>query len=290
MENEILTASECIVKHGLNWQVEKRRVFVDSAANHEDYAAIVRQDNGHIFQIAKKGYNPVQNTEAFQNFDRITGTGQAKYERAGTFKQGAVVWIQARIPMEFDVVKNDRVDTFLTMLNSHDGSYPISIYPTTIRIVCQNTLQAGYASAVKKVSAKHTLNVESRFVFNAMEVMAAERAYFLSFADKCKELARREMVQSEINTFLEKLFNAKGGEEDSQRLKNQIVDINALHEAGTGANIPGVKGTAWGVYNAVTEYIDSYRSTKGDMDNRVYSSWLGSGAQLREKAFSLLLA
>ena len=46
----------------------------------------------------------------------------------------------------------------------------------------------------------------------------------------------------------------------------------------------------WSAFNAVTEFVDHHRSTRGRSENdrisrRLESAWFGSGAQLKAKAW-----
>ena len=290
MSKELMTASECIVKYGLDWQVEARPITVQGKEGAEDnYQAIVRSDTQHVFQIARDRYFPVQNTEAFTFFDEIVQTGQAKYEKAQSFKHGAVLSILAKMPYSFEVVKGDKLDTYLRLTTSHDGSQRLSIAPYVYRQVCSNGMHAWVEDATKKIAVKHTENAKNKFIFNAKRVLEKEIDYFKRFSEHCKSLASRQMNELAIDSFLHKLFNVDSEKELSTRTANQIEAIKDLHYKGRGTDISGVKNTAWGMYNAVTEYIDHERSTKGEDDNRMYSSLFGSGSQMREKAFSLLL-
>ena len=60
------------------------------------------------------------------------------------------------------------------------------------------------------------------------------------------------------------------------RTENIRAEILALTETGIGTAIPGVRGTAWGLYNAVTEYVDHERSTERD---NAGARFLGSGTE-----------
>jgi hypothetical protein len=120
-EKELLTASECILKYGLNWNVVKRPVVVDGIEL-PDYRAIVRADNKQVFQVAGVRYEPIQNTEVFSFFDRIVQSGGAKYESARSYRGGAVIALRVALPYDFEVLPEDRVKTYLDLVTSHDGS------------------------------------------------------------------------------------------------------------------------------------------------------------------------
>jgi phage/plasmid-like protein (TIGR03299 family) len=286
---EVLTASECILKHKLGWNVAKKPVYVDGKLA-EDFVAIQREDTGTIFQVAGAKYEPIQNVDAFKFFDEITKTGQAKYVQAGSYKGGAVVWLRAKMPCDFEVLPGDKLNTYLKIVTSHDGSHRLTIFPEVYRQVCSNGMHAWVKDASRTVAVKHTEHAGRRFMFKAKEVLTHEIEYFQRFAERCRQLAQSPMTSGEVDRFLERLFAVKEGSEVSTKTENQIGEISRLVRVGTGMDIKGVQGTAWAVYNAVTEYVDKYRPTRGEDENREYSAEFGSGRDLREKAFELLAA
>lgn len=258
---QVMTASECILKHKLGWNVVKKPVFVDGQQV-PDFVAVQREDTKSIFQIAGSKYEPIQNADAFKFFDEITKTGQAKYVQAGSFKGGAVVWLRAKLPYDFEVLPGDKMQTYLKIVTSHDGSHKLMIFPEVYRQVCSNGMHAWTRDYARTVGVKHTENAERRFIFNAQKVLTAEIEYFQKFSAACRALAAKQMSGLAMDSFLSKLFAAKEGEEMSTKAENQASQIKALMENGTGMDIAGVRGTAWAAYNAVTEYIDNFRPTR----------------------------
>jgi hypothetical protein len=95
-------------------------------------------------------------------------------------------------------------------------------------------------------------------------------------------------------------FGTTGAErpEDALAVKahtrNEMDKVESLYAgAGRGLNEVQIKGTAWAAYNAVVEYVDYYRNSKGKdtatrADNRLNSSWFGSGAIIKERAWNYL--
>lgn len=284
--HEAMTATECLLKHGMNWKVIKSPVIVDGVKQ-ENMVAIKREGAEQAFQIASERYTPVQNSEAFSFFDEITKTGQAKYVNAGQYRNGGVIWLRAKLPCDFSVLPGDDLKTYLKIVNSHDGSHKLTIYPEVYRQVCTNGMHALVKQYAKTVAVKHTENAAFRFVFNAKQVLAEEIAYFERFAVECRKLVKKEMDSLEVNAFLYELFEQEKGKDIETKTLNQMSAIKTLAmRTGTGIDLPGVKGTAWAVYNGVTEFVDRYKPTKGD--NRDYSADFGTGADMRERAFALL--
>jgi phage/plasmid-like protein (TIGR03299 family) len=287
---EALTASEAVLKYKLDWQVSKKDVFVNNGLAKE-YKAIVRNDTGSIFQIAGSRYEPVQNSEALNCLDEIVKTGQAKYVQGGYYKGGAVVWLRVKVPYDFDVLPNDPIKTYLKLVNSHDGSHKLTVFPEVYRQVCTNGMHAWVQDHARTVAVKHTINCEKRFVTNAKEIYAEEIAYFQKQKEALQALARKQLTTLEIDSLIYQIFEADEGKRSDipTKTKNQIERVQELVHVGLGQSISGVQGTAYSVYNAVTEYVDYHRPTRGDSENREYSAEFGSGRDLRERAFELLL-
>lgn len=53
-----------------------------------------------------------------------------------------------------------------------------------------------------------------------------------------------------------------------------------------GSNLAGAGGTAWGLVNAVSEYVDHHASAK-TADHRASSAWFGTGDELKTRALEL---
>jgi hypothetical protein len=63
----------------------------------------------------------------------------------------------------------------------------------------------------------------------------------------------------------------------------------ALYDgAGRGAALPSARNTAYGLLNAVTEFVDHERRARST-DNRLDSAWFGKGAQIKQRALDRTL-
>jgi hypothetical protein len=76
----------------------------------------------------------------------------------------------------------------------------------------------------------------------------------------------------------------------SLRNYDQLV---ANFETGVGATMPGVRGTAWGAYNAITEWTSHQRGKDNDLDaarKRLNNLWFGTGGKINQAAHQAALS
>ncbi len=70
--------------------------------------------------------------------------------------------------------------------------------------------------------------------------------------------------------------------------KSVARSLELFDGAGRGANHPGVKGTRWGLLNAITEHVDHEMGRTAD--SRLDSAWFGRGDGFKQAAFAALTA
>jgi len=297
---QLMTAEEALEKAGLDWEVEKRKVFfeVDGKNVHipNKYATVRTSDN-YPLGIVGDFYTPVQNVEALNFVDALTATKEAKYETAGSLQHGKIVWIMAKIPNSHGV---DPVESYLLCTTSHDGSSPVMVTATPVRVVCNNTLNAALRTAKNKFRIRHTTKVEQK-IEEARRVLAQSVNYFKVLNEKFEYMKNEKFTETMLADAVLKVFkNSDDVEELSKRQKasldclvDKIVDLS---HNGKGVDLPGVKGTAWGGYNAIVEYLDYYspikESKRKDIsidEKRMSSIWFGSIADKTQAAFDTIL-
>lgn len=93
-----------------------------------------------VLGVVGRLYKPIQNKALFSVLDAVIEEGAAVYEAGGSIYGGKRVWIQAKLPNPFDVVKDDEVRTYVTIINGHDGRLMCIITYSLTRVVCANTM------------------------------------------------------------------------------------------------------------------------------------------------------
>lgn len=303
-----VTSEEAIIAAKMDWDVKKRPLVYtfDGERKSTDSFAIVREDNGRYLGTVGSKYEPFQNKQAFDFFDGVVGGKHAIYHTAGSLSGGRIVWILAELSGLLKVAGNDVVKKFLLLKTSHDGSGAVEIMFSPIRVVCANTLAAAI-SGVKRSDVfkmKHTKNIGQK-VFDVQAHLASVDAYFKKFHEASKFLAGEQANKSDVENFLIQLELARANNREKMsvselkelvRSSKDCQKVISLFEKGKGNDLPGIKGSFWALYNGVTEFVDHDRTTRcskasGDDSDacRLKSAWFGSGADLKERAFSLAL-
>jgi len=286
---EAPTAADAIKLAGLDWNVSKRPVKVvnpdGSESEAKGFVAIVRDSDQTVFNVLGEGFTPLQNSKVFDFFNPFIEAGLASFETAGSLRGGRNVWALAKLnKAPIEVGKGDAVNKFLLLSNGHDGTMACRVGFTPIRVVCANTLAAAHgAQASKLVRLMHSKNVATN-VEKLREIINAADAKFEATAEQYRELARRDVHRGDLRKYVNIVFGFSEIEDERRQLaqKKTLESIERLFTQGRGMNLKSAKGTYWGLYNAVTEYL-SYESGRSE-DRRLYSLWFSQSARINQRA------
>jgi phage/plasmid-like protein (TIGR03299 family) len=277
---------EAIAAAGLDWTVERKRMFVygpglvpESVNEVPDAFAMVRDSDGAVLGVVGSQYAEVQNAEAFETFGTFFGDA-AVLNTAGSLHGGKVVWGLAECPEGFSV-GNDTHRKFLLVTTTHDGSGKLRVYPTAVRVVCANTLAASKGDEDSGFAVRHVGDVQSRLTEKS-SVLAASLGWFDVYQKQCSTLLERMLSTEEEREIISELVNA-----ESTRGKNVIDRILYLARKGDG-NAP-YAGTAYALLQGVTDYVDHERLGKQTGEKHFATAVLGTGAKMKAEAMELIL-
>lgn len=288
---EAPSIEEAIVMAGLDWEVGLKTLQTVDAQESVPALATYRKSDGRILGVVGPNYTVLQNKEAFGFFNPFIDKGEAKLETAGSLRNGQRIWVLAKINRPDSVIvskADDRVQKYILLSNSHDGSLAVRVGYTPIRVVCNNTLSMavnGRDSAL--IRLKHTSNVVENLK-DISAIMDAANATFEATAEQYRLLANRNINAKDLEKYIKIVFATKKqiqeaeSAEDLNSGSRVMADIIQLFETGKGNDLPGVKGTMWAAYNAVTEFVQYKRGTSDE--GRLNELWFGQGATLNKRA------
>lgn len=303
-----MTVKEAFEKGGVDFEVEKQPFKTTSGIDCPEWMVTVRKDTKKPLGVVGKNYEVVQNRDVFKFFDialseKVEGEdGPAIIDTVGALGEGERVFMMAGLPGEIEIANDDLVERYLLLTTSHDGSYSIKILFTPIRVVCANTLHAAMTGAKSVVSIRHTKNVEASLE-QAHRMLAESHKYWFRSLSAFRYMTTLEMSEEKVKSFLDTVFPArvKKGETVTDPVTGEEIPVTAvgpkmqkirdeivrLYDGGAmGFDLAG--HTAWGMWNAVTQWIDHARKSRTNIDlweNSVF----GLGASIRQKSFDALI-
>lgn len=273
---EVSSAQEALQKTGLDFTVSKLPMYVnigevqdcDCEVQVEDAFVNVR-DDGRQLGVVGNRYHVIQNNEALSLLDPLIQDGELEIENAGDFGDGRRVWLQARINNNgtFEPVKGDPIEKYAIFYNSHDGSSGIGVAFTPTRVWCENMLRAVLSRAKKanrSVKLRHTQNYKRRLE-EAYTIFGQSNKYFDLFEEEMKYLSGATVDVKTTKVFVDKFIPLPDTKQDGsiRRVNENRITLQNLIQNGRGTDVPGVRGTAYGLYNAAVEYSQYNKSMKG---------------------------
>lgn len=290
---------------GLNFKVERGDVFTTHAPTgqiigYPERSVLYRGDTFKPLSVVSKWYQVVQPAEILNFFAELVKHNSFELETAGVIDEGRRVWALARVNDGQCILDSDMIRPYVLLATSYDASMSTTAKFTSVRVVCHNTLTmaAGYAGQgqteddadISVVKVPHSAKFDAKEVRLDLGIVFDQ---FERFMATTRKLARQQVNATFAAAFLKALLPpATEPKPDAKRTPKTLEEskaykeIMALFNGGAiGSDLPEAKGTAFGLLNSVTEYVDHHR---GSEDTRLSSAWFGAGEGLKNKALQLL--
>lgn len=352
-----------LVEAGMNWTIESSDVLFNVSPDgmhirsQPDSKVLYRSDNLSPLSVVSNRYQIVQPYEILHFYKDLVSAGGFSLETAGVLKGGRKLWALASTGQETLLKGKDQVKAYLLLATSCDGTLCTTAQFTSVRVVCNNTLQIAVGDRTGAVKVPHSAKFDPKAV---KETLGIGISSWDSFIKNIKELSKREVSPQEADTFFRELLEEPAmleqgvsadlpesrlsGKGSGRILSNprsiasaytvpdvsadrhltnnrpailkgntgKLIRVEAMADmgnsssntaaaeksslalrqisslyggAGRGSMLPSSRQTAWGLMNAVTEYVDHYRRARSQ-DYRLDSAWFGQGALLKQKAMT----
>jgi len=244
-----------------------------------------RTDTGVILGNVGNRYTVLQNIEAFGFFDAITGGEEGIYQTAGVLGVGERIFITAKMPNYIRIDGADDItEMYVLLTSSHDGTGAITACVTPVRVVCNNTLRAALNGCKNKVSIRHTTNAKSALA-EAHNLLGITNLYANEMSDTLNHLAKVSLPDAKALEIIENLFPVPD-DKPSTRTINIRNEVFGAYRTGVGQE--GIVGSAYGLFNGITYYVDhlqNYKNPEVMLDNIMG----GKSSKLVDKAMATLL-
>jgi len=287
---------------GLDWAIKESPVrYVNAGCGRigellsfDKHKVLYRSDNLAPLSVVSDRYNVVQPEQILEFYRDLTEISGFQLETAGVLKGGRKIWALARTGQHGVIGGNDRTNAYVLLATACDGTLATTAQFTAVRVVCNNTL------AVALNGKSEAIKVSHRSVFDSDAIkkrLGINISAWDDFMYRLKALSARRVNTSEAEQFVKNLFapdthvstresslSSPGPSSSKEPNARAIKRVLSLFEGkGRGSTLSSSQNTAYGLINAVTEFVDHEKRARST-DNRLDSAWFGPGADLKDKA------
>jgi phage/plasmid-like protein (TIGR03299 family) len=301
-QDEVDTNEMLKLAHLDNWNVRLEDVVAPEGFNSDkNYSFVTRtnpfnRDENDILGVVGERYVPLQNEDLFSFGDNLLDGG-GRWETAGSIKGGRVVFGSIALTDSITLDPKgvaDKIDNYLLINTSHDGSIAIQASITPVRVVCANTLNLALTSLKGKNKAtkqtfkiRHTQTAEGKIAV-AREALGLAKSYIDEFSAMANAMIETEITKAQFDNIVALAYPAPKGEDKKGSYKKYNSKIDLLQSIYVGDYNNTIAGTAWGAYNALTERLDWYRSSRGGNNEGILASASGFDPMINAEKNRLL--
>lgn len=277
---------------GMDWDIKSAPVMYETPNGTkmaDGRVVLYRSDNDQHLSIMTDAYKIVQPGEVIDFFSSLIKDAGMTMETAGVLFGGKRFWALANTGKADEVLANDKIKGYVLLTTSCDGTLATTAQLTTVRVVCNNTLTMSLGGAGVKAVSRTT----HRSDFNAeavKEQLGLVDIRWQQFINGMRALANVKVTDEYANNVFTELLAPKKMKEDgaiNAAVQKKVSTLLELYKNGTGAEMHN--GSAWGLLNAVTEFVD-HGSQRRTTEGRFINSMLGGvGDTLKNKVYSRLM-
>jgi phage/plasmid-like protein (TIGR03299 family) len=287
-----------LVAAKLDWPVHTSPVlyqvpdetFAGKAIRDPDHRVMFRGDTRVVLDIVGKGYVPHQNSEVLEFFREYLAAGEMTLDVAGSLNGGKMIWGLGKMKEGFVLPGNDVVGGYVLLVNPHMYGKAMTAKFTSVRAVCWNTISMALAGGGDQVKLWHTAELNETRRKEAKQKLGIAREQLDSHAADALILATTQIPVEDAIPVLAATFGMKDAKDvtDADALPRAGQRVLALWQgAGLGAALESSTGTAWGLLNGLTQYLDHEHARTADA--RLTNTWLGKGERQKRDLLGRLL-
>jgi phage/plasmid-like protein (TIGR03299 family) len=278
---------------GMDWQIESadvRYVSGNTGINlgsihaFPEQKVLYRSDTKAPLSVVSSRYQVVQPRDVLEFYRDLTEVGGYELETAGVLKDGRKLWALARTGQSVSLRGKDTVNGYLLLSTSCDGSLATTAQFTSVRVVCNNTLAIALGDSSGAIKVPHRSQFDAQAVKRQLGIAISSWDGFMA---RMKALSECNVNDTAAETFFRRVLTYAVGSGQPAPATNDsaIKAVQSLYAGkGMGATLASALGTAWGLVNAITEFVDHQRRARSD-DHRRDAAWFGTGATLKQKAW-----
>lgn len=284
-----MTVKEMQKAAGADFSIKKYPEFIEIGGKKVKTGqfALVRDDTNTILDSVSADWNETQPNVGFEFFKEFVENAAGKetdmhLHTAGVLDEGRMIFIMAKSNEGFSLFKGkDNIESNLLFSLPNQYGKSIIVMGTSIRVVCNNTLQLALSSGKSDLMVRinHRKTFDPEFVKATLNL---NRKKVEIYKEAAEFLASKKANAHDSIEYFKELFPLTSNKKGKELSRNAKL-ISEIVETQPGAKFGA--GTWWANFNAVTYATDHML---GNNDNtRLYSAFYGTGRNRKVSALKL---
>lgn len=275
---------------GMDWRIDEAEVQYVTGSNNigvinafPEQKVLYRSDTKAPLSVVSKRFQVVQPGEILEFYRDLSACNGFELETAGVLREGRKFWALARTGQSTTLKGRDKVDGYLLLATACDGTLATTAQFTSVRVVCNNTLAIALGDSRSAIKVPHRSQFDPEAVKRQLGITVSS---WDGFVARMKALVDRLVDPDSVEGLLRRVLTYTAADGKNVVVNEQaLASVRSLYEGGgRGALMASSRGTAWGLLNSVTEYVDHHRRARSN-DHRRDAAWFGQGAQLKQRAW-----
>lgn len=282
------------------WEVQQRELIIGKQIGSEDlfddmvmnevpnFKAIVNGSTGEVLNTPKPGYTPLHNSQLEDAAHMMAQASGGTVEGFETFQGGRKVLAFVKAENHTGSINGNKIEDYIVIGNSHDGSSSIFIGTSTTLLRCTNQ----FSDIQRDFNIRHSGEIAVKFE----EAVAHYKRYYAQkelMYQRFTDMSNVKIDKALVDSLTDRLFDVdreainKGEIELSTRKANQLDSF----QVSLDREMTDLGSNLWGFFNAVTHYtthrkgVDEYGArSAASIRGNSFGNVVGSNANFNKKA------
>jgi phage/plasmid-like protein (TIGR03299 family) len=293
----LMTAEQVREHAGVDFEVAKTPLYTrdqfGAFVEVPGKVATIRTDTGDVLGAGMSEHYGVMQTGVMLDFlDNLVADAGMLYQSAGALHGGKTVWILASLGEEWTIGDSRHVP-YILATTTHDGSGSVTVTPTTVNVVCANTLSAAMVSRdEQRINIRHTSGVVDnlRAASDTLKVATADQRRLQEFLATANETA---ITQDDVAAIVADVFGQRPDEATSGIRKLNGFDRKLAGFKRVAAEELTRSPNAFGMVQAITGYADHAMRPESKAatgpDRAFAAEFGGTGERFKREAIASLV-
>jgi len=253
----------------------------------DDRFSIRRMDSGEYLGTVSQRYKPIPNHEAFSFVDEIIKEPGNEIVAAWEPPTGNKAHIA--VGMSEVEILGDSVHPFIICSTSHDGKGSVQASIATFQMACLNQLPSVSRRATISWSAVHSISANEK-IAQANTTLNLSHDFTARTVVEMEKLGRVHVPNERAKAICSRAVSKSATQMSEKKVREVSDNIVELREYSDTLR-DDLRGSAFGLLHAVTEYWGHYRPYRTEKARYQTNNTMGGfGQRCRQKTFELLTA